>query len=192
METKPDGGHPCLKESVEICPQGLLVFTGSSEQDSNLAKQFWITSSMYPTNESQLVLSRGSSQRLPVAKASRGCGVSEKTYLQPCFTEKNKSPDVTAETLKTRASEEKEKYLQKAKRRDEILQLLRKQREERISKELISLPYKPKAKGHKAKFLVLNKPTFPPSTFKPVCPRAHGYCISGQYGSMKWGKRDSK
>ncbi|XP_039085057.1 cilia- and flagella-associated protein HOATZ [Hyaena hyaena] len=154
METKPDGGHPCLKESVEICPQGLLVFTGSSEQDSNLAKQFWITSSMYPTNESQLVLSRGSSQRLPVAKASRGCGVSEKTYLQPCFTEKNKSPDVTAETLKTQASEEKEKYLQKAKRRDEILQLLRKQREERISKELISLPYKPKAKGHKAKKVI--------------------------------------
>lgn len=78
METKPAGGHPCLKKSVEICPQGLLVFTGSSEQDSNLAKQFWITSSMYPTNESQLVLSRGSSQRLPVAKASRGCGVSGK------------------------------------------------------------------------------------------------------------------
>ncbi|XP_026892270.1 cilia- and flagella-associated protein HOATZ isoform X1 [Acinonyx jubatus] len=174
METKPDGrGRPGLKESVEICPQGLLVFTGSSEQDSSLAKQFWVAASMYPTNESQLVLSRGSSQRLRVARASRG-GATE-------------SPDITAETLKTQQSEDKEKYLQKntydrtenglevaraevgepewkpllssswevmAKRRDEILQLLRKQREERISKELVSLPYKPKAKGHKAKKVI--------------------------------------
>ncbi|XP_043435218.1 cilia- and flagella-associated protein HOATZ isoform X2 [Prionailurus viverrinus] len=141
METKPGGrGRPGLKESVEICPQGLLVFTGSSEQDSNLAKQFWVAASMYPTNESKLVLSRGSSQRLPVARASRG-GATE-------------SPDITAETLKTQQSEDKEKYLQKAKRRDEILQLLRKQREERISKELVSLPYKPKAKGHKAKKVI--------------------------------------
>ncbi|GAB5577060.1 cilia- and flagella-associated protein HOATZ isoform X1 [Prionailurus iriomotensis] len=78
---------------------GLLVFTGSSEQDSNLAKQFWVAASMYPTNESKLVLSRGSSQRLPVARASRG-GATE-------------SPDITAETLKTQQSEDKEKYLQK-------------------------------------------------------------------------------
>ncbi|XP_040338876.1 cilia- and flagella-associated protein HOATZ isoform X3 [Herpailurus yagouaroundi] len=121
METKPAGrGRPGLKESVEICPQGLLVFTGSSEQDSNLAKQFWVAASMYPTNESQLVLSRGSSQRLPVARASRG-GATE-------------SPDITAETLKTQQSEDKEKYLQK--------------------KELVSLPYKPKAKGHKAKKVI--------------------------------------
>ncbi|XP_027436387.1 UPF0722 protein C11orf88 homolog isoform X1 [Zalophus californianus] len=118
-------------------PQGLLVFTGTSEQDSNLAKQFWIAASMYPTNESQLVLSRGSSQRLPVAQPSR---------RSPPET-----TDITAETIKIQASEEKKKYLQKAKRRDEILQLLRKQREERISKELVSLPYKPKAKVHKAK-----------------------------------------
>lgn len=137
METRASGRLPSHKESVEICPQGLLVFTGTSEQDSNLAKQFWIAASMYPTNESQLVLSRGSSQRLPVAQPSR---------RSPPET-----TDITAETIKIQASEEKKKYLQKAKRRDEILQLLRKQREERISKELVSLPYKPKAKVHKAK-----------------------------------------
>ncbi|XP_029812892.1 UPF0722 protein C11orf88 homolog isoform X2 [Suricata suricatta] len=151
METTPAGGRPSPTEAVEICPQGLLVFTGSSEKDSNLAKQFWITSSMYPTNESQLVMSRGSRQRLPVARVSKGGSGSEKICFRPCFIEKNKSPDVTAETPRTQGSEEKEKYLQKAKRRDEILQLLRKQREERISKELISLPYKPKAKEHRAK-----------------------------------------
>uniref|UniRef100_A0A452SJ78 Cilia- and flagella-associated protein HOATZ n=1 Tax=Ursus americanus TaxID=9643 RepID=A0A452SJ78_URSAM len=123
METGAGGRLPSHKESVEICPQGLLVFTGTSAQDANLAKQFWIAASMYPTNESQLVLSRGSSQRLPVARPSRR-GPPETT-------------GVTAETIKIQESEEKKKYLQKAKKRDEILQLLRKQREERISVRLI-------------------------------------------------------
>ncbi|XP_004413630.1 PREDICTED: UPF0722 protein C11orf88 homolog [Odobenus rosmarus divergens] len=150
METRASGKLPGHKESVEICPQGLLVFTGTSEWDSNLAKQFWIAASMYPPNESRLVLSRGSSQRLPVAQPSRR-SPPEKIYFQPFSLEKNKTTDVTTETIKIQASEEKKKYLQKAKRRDEILQLLRKQREERISKELVSLPYKPKAKVHKAK-----------------------------------------
>uniref|UniRef100_A0A452TMR9 Cilia- and flagella-associated protein HOATZ n=1 Tax=Ursus maritimus TaxID=29073 RepID=A0A452TMR9_URSMA len=120
---------PSHKESVEICPQGLLVFTGTSAQDANLAKQFWIAASMYPTNESQLVLSRGSSQRLPVARPSRRGPPGE-------YLEKN---SVTAETIKIQESEEKKKYLQKAKKRDEILQLLRKQREERISVRLIGV-----------------------------------------------------
>ncbi|XP_038520864.1 cilia- and flagella-associated protein HOATZ isoform X1 [Canis lupus baileyi] len=154
METRAGGGLPSHQKSVEICPQGLLVFAGSSEQDSNLAKQFWIAASLYPTTESQLVLPRGSSQRLRVARPSRPPG-HEKVYLQPFSLEKNKNTDVTAETIKIQESEEKEKYLQKAKRRDEILQLLRKQREERILKELVSLPYKPKAKVHKAKKVIL-------------------------------------
>ncbi|XP_073664331.1 cilia- and flagella-associated protein HOATZ isoform X2 [Tursiops truncatus] len=119
METRPSNGLSSRKESCETHPQGLLVFTGSSDRDANLAKQFWIGASMYPPNESQLVLSRGSSQRLRVARPSRG-SVLEKR-------------DVTAETLKIQESEEKKKYLQKAKKRDEIIQLLKKQREERIS-----------------------------------------------------------
>ncbi|XP_041628937.1 cilia- and flagella-associated protein HOATZ [Vulpes lagopus] len=112
METRAGGGLPSHQESVEICPQGLLVFAGSSEQDSNLAKQFWIAASLYPTNESQLVLPRGSSQRLRVARPSRPPG-HEKVYLQPFSLEKNKNTDVTAETIKIQESEEKEKYLQK-------------------------------------------------------------------------------
>ncbi|XP_049570086.1 cilia- and flagella-associated protein HOATZ isoform X1 [Orcinus orca] len=140
METRPSNGLSSRKESCETHPQGLLVFTGSSDRDANLAKQFWIGASMYPPNESQLVLSRGSSQRLRVARPSRGSVLERR--------------DVTAETLKIQESEEKKKYLQKAKKRDEIIQLLRKQREERISKELVSLPYKPKAKVHKAKKVI--------------------------------------
>ncbi|XP_035884483.1 protein Hoatz [Phyllostomus discolor] len=149
METRPGASSSSEKEACEICPQGFLVFSGSSEQDMNLAKQFWITASMYPPNESQLVLSGGSTQRLPVAGVSKSCAA-EKSYLQSSFLEKNKATVDIAETLKI----EKEKYLQKAKRRDEILQLLRKQREERISKELVSLRHKPKTKVHKAKKVI--------------------------------------
>lgn len=71
METRPGAGPSPGKESCEIYPQGLLVFSGSSEKDTNLAKQFWITASMYPPNESQLVLSGSSAQRLPVARSSK-------------------------------------------------------------------------------------------------------------------------
>ncbi|XP_012514590.1 PREDICTED: UPF0722 protein C11orf88 homolog [Propithecus coquereli] len=140
METGPSGGPGGRKESQEVCPPGLLVFAGSSEEDANLAKQFWVSASMYPPNESQLVLCRGSSQRLSVAG--------------PCKSSVSEDRDVIAEALKVQKSEETAKYLQKAKTKEEILQLLRKQREERISKELISLPYKPKAKVPKAKKVI--------------------------------------
>ncbi|XP_053452083.1 cilia- and flagella-associated protein HOATZ [Nycticebus coucang] len=149
METGPKGSLGGQKDSQEICSPGLLVFAGSSEQDANLAKQFWISASMYPPNESQLVLCGGSSQRLPVAGSSR-CSVPEKNHSQSFQVDNDKNKDLITEALKIQESE-KAKYLQKAKTRDEILQLLRKQREERISKELISLPYKPRAKVQKAK-----------------------------------------
>ncbi|XP_017738505.1 PREDICTED: UPF0722 protein C11orf88 homolog isoform X2 [Rhinopithecus bieti] len=149
METGPSEEPSGRKESQEICPPGLLVFAGSSEQDANLAKQFWISASMYPPSESQLVLRRDSSQRLPVARPRRSRGSENSHSLQSSHLVSNKNRNIFAEALKIQESEEKVKYLQKAKTREEILQLLRKQREERISKELISLPYKPKPKNTK-------------------------------------------
>lgn len=77
METRPSSSPSSGQEPPETCPQGLLVFAGSSEKDANLAKQFWIAASMYPPNESQLVLSRGSSQRLPVARCPKSSGLGE-------------------------------------------------------------------------------------------------------------------
>ncbi|XP_008831028.1 UPF0722 protein C11orf88 homolog [Nannospalax galili] len=150
METGPSADPSFKRESPEICLPGLLVFSGCSEQDANLAKQFWLRASMYPPIESQLVLTRGSSQRLPVAGTSKSL-VSEKSSAQPLPLDHNKETSVFAKALQIQESEEKAKYLQKAKKRDEILQLLRKQREDRISKELISLPYKVKAKVPEAK-----------------------------------------
>lgn len=92
METGPRGCPRGGKESQEICSPGLLVFTGCSEQDANLAKQFWLGASMYPTTESQLVLTRGSSQRLPVARNSKvllsgeyqGCLLEGETFRPNC------------------------------------------------------------------------------------------------------------
>ncbi|XP_009005003.1 cilia- and flagella-associated protein HOATZ isoform X5 [Callithrix jacchus] len=134
METGPSEEPSGQKESQEICPPGLLVFAGSSEQDANLAKQFWISASMYPPSESQLLLRRDSSQRLPVA-GNRSSRRSEKNRSSQSFhLANNKNRDLFAEALKIQESEEKVKYLQK--------------------KELISLPYKPKAKEHKAKKVV--------------------------------------
>ncbi|XP_017373194.1 cilia- and flagella-associated protein HOATZ isoform X3 [Cebus imitator] len=134
METGPSEESSGQKESQEICSPGLLVFAGSSEQDANLAKQFWISASMYPPSESQLMLRRDSSQRLPVARPPRSRG-SEKGHSSQSFHLANdKNRDIFAEALKIQESEEKVKYLQK--------------------KELISLPYKPKAKEHKAKKVV--------------------------------------
>ncbi|XP_055278973.1 cilia- and flagella-associated protein HOATZ isoform X2 [Moschus berezovskii] len=112
METRPSSSLSSPEESCEVFPQGLLVFTGSSDHDANLAKQFWIGASMYPPNESQLVLSRGSSQRLPVARPSRS-SAPEKAYFQPFFLAESKTRDVTAETLKIQESEKKKMYLQK-------------------------------------------------------------------------------
>ncbi|XP_008580891.1 PREDICTED: UPF0722 protein C11orf88 homolog [Galeopterus variegatus] len=112
METGPCAGGSSRNEPHEICPPGLLVFAGSSEQEASLAKQFWMSASMCPTNESQLVLCRGSSQRLPVARPS-GSSLPEKNYFQPFPFENNKNTEVIDEALKIQESEEKVKFLQK-------------------------------------------------------------------------------
>lgn len=139
--------NPCMEKEANDLP-GFLEFSGSSEHDSNLAKQFWIAASLYPHNESQLVVTRGSTQRLPVARSSSSRPGKNSIQLFPCD---EKDTEVKTEIVQIQEAEKKEYYLQKVKKRDEILQLLKKQREERISKELISLPYKPKAKESKEK-----------------------------------------
>ncbi|XP_048196705.1 cilia- and flagella-associated protein HOATZ [Perognathus longimembris pacificus] len=134
METKPRGSPSSPKEPQEICPPGLLVFAGCSEQDVSLAKQFWLGASMYPPTESQLVLSRGSSQRLAVAGTSKATlsGEYPQTYSYLVFPndfltshlyflernpdrsvllENMKNEDILAKAQKQQEYEEKEKYL---------------------------------------------------------------------------------
>ncbi|XP_051842917.1 cilia- and flagella-associated protein HOATZ isoform X2 [Antechinus flavipes] len=138
METSQGERETDSRDPIESIYPGPLVFTGSSEEDVALAKQFWVSATMHPHPESQLV-SSGTQQRLPVARTT-GPTVAERNLN----TEDFKTEQLFEKTRKAQETEEKEKYLQKAKKREEILDLLRKQREERIEKELVSLVHKPK------------------------------------------------
>uniref|UniRef100_A0A7N4V3I3 Cilia- and flagella-associated protein HOATZ n=1 Tax=Sarcophilus harrisii TaxID=9305 RepID=A0A7N4V3I3_SARHA len=145
METSQGERETDSREPIESIYPGPLVFTGSSEEDVALAKQFWVSATMNPHPESQLV-SSGTQQRLPVARTT-GPTMAERTLN----TENYKTEQLFEKNRKVQETEKKERYLQKAKKREEILDLLRKQREERIevrlilkNKELVSLLHKPK------------------------------------------------
>ncbi|XP_061103213.1 cilia- and flagella-associated protein HOATZ [Conger conger] len=114
------------------------VFAGSPQEDVSYAKVFWSSVTLQPPLESRLV-SGDISQRLKVAGnpqhyVSTGHG--------PPILDTKCEENLQAAYLKQRA-DEKKIYLQMAKHRDEVIALLRRQREERIKKEMISLPYKP-------------------------------------------------
>ncbi|XP_072467258.1 cilia- and flagella-associated protein HOATZ [Notamacropus eugenii] len=140
METGRWGRRTGSEGPLGSVHPGLLVFTGSSEKDVALAKQFWVSATMNPHPESRLV-SSSTEQRLPVARAT-GPTVAERSFN----TEDYKIQQLLEKNRKAQEAEEKERYFQKAKKREEILTLLRKQRLERIEKELVSLLHKPKAK----------------------------------------------
>ncbi|XP_075460501.1 cilia- and flagella-associated protein HOATZ isoform X2 [Ascaphus truei] len=101
------------------------VFTGSSERDGICCKIFWNSVMLQPPLESRLV-SGDMEQRLRAA----GAPTLQTDYF-------------ILEGQKEQHLEQKAIYLQKAKRREEIIALLKKQREDRIKKEAISRAYKP-------------------------------------------------
>ncbi|XP_029878563.1 cilia- and flagella-associated protein HOATZ isoform X1 [Aquila chrysaetos chrysaetos] len=61
-------------------------------------------------------------------------------------SEKNSEKETLSKAQSMEKTKVKEKYLQQARRREEVLALQRKQREERIAKELMSHSHKPKIK----------------------------------------------
>ncbi|XP_075765490.1 cilia- and flagella-associated protein HOATZ isoform X2 [Pelodiscus sinensis] len=121
---------------METAPPGLLVFAGSAERDVAFAKAFWNSVTLQPPLESRLGPGGPrprETQRNIVVQLPPGTNYNEQIIL---------------EAHKRQKAEEKETYLKKAKRRDEILGLLWKQREERIIKEQISCSHKPKTENH--------------------------------------------
>nr|XP_034996052.1 UPF0722 protein C11orf88 homolog [Zootoca vivipara] len=64
----------------------------------------------------------------------------------PASMVNGKEDDKSTETSIAEESDSKEQYIKKSKKREEILALLKKQREERIAKEMVSDPYKPKTR----------------------------------------------
>ncbi|XP_078415278.1 cilia- and flagella-associated protein HOATZ-like isoform X2 [Cetorhinus maximus] len=119
------------------------VFTGSSAEDVAYAKVFWSSLSLQPPLESRLV-SGDIKQRLKVAQppGPERCRV-QCCHCQPT-QEDLKSKQFLIETHMQLKADEKARLLEKAKKREEILELINKQREERIRKERLALPYKPK------------------------------------------------
>ncbi|XP_036381297.1 cilia- and flagella-associated protein HOATZ isoform X1 [Megalops cyprinoides] len=114
------------------------VFSGSSQEDVSYATVFWNSVTLQPPLESRLV-SADISQRLKVAKNPQHC------MNIDC---ESPTPDTRCEeTLQSvylkQQAEEKKGYMEMAKRREEIITLFKKQREEQIKKEMMSLPYKP-------------------------------------------------
>lgn len=117
----------------------IVIFDGSSTEEINHAKSFWKSLTLQPPLESRLV-SADIRQRLRIAAP-----VAE-TIIHP--------PTHTRDELKTAVflhhahenilKDEKEKYQKTMSQREAALNLLHKQRMERLQKEMISLPFKPK------------------------------------------------
>ncbi|XP_072449613.1 cilia- and flagella-associated protein HOATZ isoform X1 [Chiloscyllium punctatum] len=119
------------------------VFTGSAAEDVAYAKVFWSSLSLQPPLESRLV-SGDIKQRLKVAQApGHGRCTVQCCHCQPT-QEDIKSKQLLIEAHMQLKADEKARLLEKAKKREEILALINKQREERVRKELLALPYKPK------------------------------------------------
>ncbi|XP_018540178.1 cilia- and flagella-associated protein HOATZ [Lates calcarifer] len=119
------------------------VFDGSSPEDVSHARQLWSSLSLLPPLESRLV-SADIRQRLPVSRP-------QQQQQQRSGTAAASGPRASAlEPLSVPAlrqrQEERQRYAAMADQRREILALLRRQREQRIQKELPSVAFKPKVK----------------------------------------------
>lgn len=119
----------------------LAVFDGSSPEDASHARQLWNSLSLLPLLESRLV-SPDIHQRLPVSRPQRGgtAGAPAPRDLLP------EPPSVPA--LRQR-QEERQRYAAMADQRREVLAVLRRRREKRIQKELVSAAFKKKVKPGK-------------------------------------------
>lgn len=127
------------------------VFDGSSPEDVSHARQLWSSLALLPPLESRLV-SADIRQRLPVSRPQRS---SAPAPLGPAHAALE-PPSVSA--LQQRR-EERQRYAAMAEQRREILALLRRQRERRIQKELVSEPFRPKDRNVSEKLKKSHKPS---------------------------------
>ncbi|XP_062391525.1 cilia- and flagella-associated protein HOATZ isoform X2 [Sardina pilchardus] len=111
-----------LQELAELEAQ-YTIFVGSSPEDVSYATTFWNSLALQPPIESRLV-SADISQRLKVAKDP-----SIKTAPRPGAS---RNDAIFEKVSEQRTEEDRQKYKDMAKRRDQIMVLLKKQREERV------------------------------------------------------------
>ncbi|KAJ1189273.1 hypothetical protein NDU88_006022 [Pleurodeles waltl] len=137
------------EQTPRTCPQDVdipevMVFAGSSEMDVCYARIFWNSVTLQPPLESRLV-SGDIRQRLRTAPPPAP-QINVAPQLSP-FDQKIEQ--ILLETQKALKAEEKAYYLEKAQKREEILALLRTQREERLKKEQVFLNHRPKITAQK-------------------------------------------
>ena len=123
--------------------QFFTVFEGSSPDDVSHARRLWSSLSLLPPVESRLV-SADIGQRLPVSRPPR--------VGPEAAGARRSAPEPPSVPAPRRREKERRRYAAMADQRREILALLRRQREQRVQKELLSRAVKPKAKpgGEKA------------------------------------------
>ncbi|KAK2816533.1 hypothetical protein Q7C36_022804 [Tachysurus vachellii] len=114
------------------------VFEGSSEEDVAHAKVFWSSLCLQPPIESSLV-SVDITQRLKVSKDPQR-RICDNVCKQPPWS---RNDELLQKAYQLQMQDEKQRYLEMAKKRDKIMALLKKQREDRIKKEMVSRAYKP-------------------------------------------------
>lgn len=119
------------------------VFDGSSREDVSHARQLWSSLSLLPPQESRIV-SADTRQRLPAQRNDNSAAES-----------KPSAPEPLSVSAHRQRQEERQRYLSMADQRREILALLRRQREQRIQKELLSATFQPKVKLEREKQLKL-------------------------------------
>ncbi|OXB75930.1 UNVERIFIED_CONTAM: hypothetical protein H355_012898 [Colinus virginianus] len=101
-------------------PDGHLIFSGSSPADVELARVFWNTAMLPPLFESSLG---------PTNLRHEGPSSGQTPF--PGQTLAHRQTPSAAHSVQK--AEAKEKYRQQAQKKEEILALLRKQREERVA-----------------------------------------------------------
>ncbi|XP_052372060.1 cilia- and flagella-associated protein HOATZ isoform X10 [Oncorhynchus keta] len=120
---------------TELDKYFFTVFDGSSPEDVSHAKQLWTSLSLLPPLESRLV-NADIRQRLPIARTN------QETLLVV-----GKTPMLLSNHLLRTI----------ARRREDIINMLHQQRQKRIQRETVSLPYKPRQRD-KSERLAVNPP----------------------------------
>eukprot|EP00062_Callorhinchus_milii_P025270 gi/632986072/ref/XP_007910033.1/ PREDICTED: UPF0722 protein C11orf88 homolog [Callorhinchus milii] len=129
-----------MAEDPEAAADGLsgfTVFAASPREDVAYAKVFWNSLSLQPPLESRLV-SGDITQRLRVAPAVG----SDRCRCRLSSADKKARQKEIAFEMKMKA-EQKAVYLEKAKKRKEILVLIQQRREQSIQRERVYRPYRP-------------------------------------------------
>ncbi|XP_064424716.1 cilia- and flagella-associated protein HOATZ isoform X3 [Latimeria chalumnae] len=116
-----------LEEPESDLERFYTVFAGSPEEDVAYAKVFWNSVALHPPLESRLI-SGDIKQRLKVAHPAQP--TKNLVHLLP--VEDPQCEQLFLQAREQKKAEERSRYLMRAKKREEIIALMRKQREERI------------------------------------------------------------